>query len=223
MNGSQAKEIAEAGEIAVRVVERLVSWAKELDWLFAKVVSIPRLALVELSRIFTEIKKSVDAINKAATTYSDAIEDPDAFIDDNALLHDMSSSFLPGIVEAERGHCHEIRNIYNRYLSGYLSGAAATLFRRSSAKQKRIKTIFDEMGAADDDLFAKLTIAADKMAESARRAYCLKLTGQRQAAVDLIRDAGTDLLDIRNEINDADVAIRKIANKFVKAARVAPL
>ena len=68
-----------------------------------------------------------------------------------------------------------------------------------------------------------LNEAAEKMRESANRAYRLKLTGQRQSAVDLVRSAGLGLLDIRDKVNDADVEIRKVANKFVKAARVAPL
>jgi hypothetical protein len=195
-----------------------VSCAKELDWLFARAVSMPRLALTEIDNIFTEIKMSIDAIDEATKIYFAAIANPDSFIDNDTLLHDMSSSMLPNIVEAKRGHCHEIANVYDRYLSGVVSS-----WFQNSADLARLKAIFEEIKRADIDLFFGLTQAAEKMRESANHAYRLKLTGQRQAAVDLVRSAGLGLLDIRDKVNDADVEIRKVANKFVKAARVAPL
>jgi hypothetical protein len=50
------------------VVDRLVDYAKELQWLFAKAISMPRRALLDLEEIFSEINKSVTAIDSACQT-----------------------------------------------------------------------------------------------------------------------------------------------------------
>src|SRR5262245_55368515 len=76
------KEIADAAEIALLIADRLVGYAKELQWLFAKAISIPRLALLDLEKIFAEIDKSLTAIDEATKVFFDAVENPERFIDD---------------------------------------------------------------------------------------------------------------------------------------------
>src|SRR5436190_12353712 len=116
-----AKEIAEAAEITLRVIKDLVEYAKQLQWLFAKAISMPRLALLDLEKIFAEIDKSLTAVDEATKIFVDAIQNPTEFIDHDSLLHEMSGAGLPSLVESKRGHCHEISQIYHRYLNGILS------------------------------------------------------------------------------------------------------
>src|SRR5688500_16122017 len=91
---SSPKELAEAAEITLRVVDKLVAYAKEMQGLFAKAVSMPRLALLDLEKIFAEIEKTLAAVDEATKKFFDAIQKPDAFIDDDNLIHDMSSATL---------------------------------------------------------------------------------------------------------------------------------
>jgi hypothetical protein len=217
MTATTPKEIAEAAEITLRVVDQLVNYAKELQWLFAKAISMPRLAFLELEKIFAEIHKSLTAIDEATKVFFDAVGNPEGFIDNDNLMHDMSSSRLPDLVEEKRGHCHEIGNIYNRYLSGILS----SLFQNPS-ERARVQGIFMQLDQADTDLFSELTQAAREMRDLAKRAYRFKVMGRRQEAIDLIKNAALGLLDMRDRFNDADVTIHKISNEFLKAARVAP-
>ena len=211
------KEIAESAEIALRVVDKLVAYGKELQWLFAKAVNMPRRALLDLEDIFAEVGKSLTAIDAATKAFFDAIQNPDGFIDDDRLLHEMSSAELPDLVEQKRSHCHEIGNIYYRYLSGILSN----LFSDAKTADKT-RDILQQLSNADSDFFSELTHAAQKMRDLAREAYRLKLRGERQRAIALVRGAAPELLDMRDKFNDAYLAMRQISNEFVKAARVAP-
>jgi hypothetical protein len=66
------KEIAEAAKITLEVVDHLVGYAKRLQGLFAKAISMPSLALLELEKIFTEIDKSLTVLRRntaAGTVY----------------------------------------------------------------------------------------------------------------------------------------------------------
>jgi len=213
-----AKEIAEAAEITVRVIKDLVASAKQLQWLFAKAISMPRLALLDLEKIFAEIDKSLMAVDEATKIFFDAIQNPIEFIDHDSLLHEMSGTGLPSLVESKRGHCHEIGQIYHRYLNGILSRVF-----QDDADRQRVKSIFDSLNNADGDVFSLLTSAAMKMRDLAREAYRLKILGKRQEAIDLIRDAALPLLDMRDKLNDASITMRQISIEFIKEARVAPV
>ena len=129
----------------------------------------------------------------------------------------MSSSKLPQLVEQKRGHCHEIGNIYYRYLNGIVSN----LFQ-DSADRDKVHQIFMQLGNADADLFLDLTVAAEKMRELAKQVYRLNITGKRSEAIELVKAAAPELLDMRDKFNDADITMRKISSEFIKAARVAP-
>jgi hypothetical protein len=211
------KEIAESAEIALRVVDKLLGYGKELQWLFAKAVNMPRRAFLDLEAILAEIGKSLTAIDGATKVFFDAIQNPDGFIDNDGLLQEMSSAKLPALVEQKRTHCHDIGNIYVRYLSGSLS----KLFRDAKEADKT-RHILEQLSNADRDFFQELTRAAEKMRDLAGKAHKFKLGGQRQQAIALVRGAAPELLDMRDKFNDAYIEMRKIAGDFVKAARVAP-
>jgi hypothetical protein len=115
-------------------------------------------------------------------------------------------------------YCHEIGLIYNRYLDGIL-----TRVFQDAADRQRVKSIFDSLDNADGDVFSLLTSAAVRMRDLARGAYRLKILGQRQEAIDLIRDAALPLLEMRDKLNDASITMRQISNEFIKEARVAPV
>jgi hypothetical protein len=141
---SSPKEIVEVAEGALRIVDKLVAYAQELQWLFAKAVALPRRALLDLERIITEIDKSVTAIDSATKVFFDAIENPSQFINDNNILHEMSSSRLSNLVEEKRTHCHDISNIYGRYLNGAISN----LFQ-DATDQEKVRDILLQLGNAD--------------------------------------------------------------------------
>lgn len=209
--------IAEAANISLQVVDKLLGYAKELQPLFARVVSMPRRALLDLEEIFDEVEKSLAAVDAATKAFFKAIENPAQFVDNDDLIHDMSSSRLPALVEEKRGHSHEIRNIYDRYLRGILSN----LFQ-DNADRNKAEGIFARLYNADADLFSELTRAAEKMRDLAKAAYRLRIVGKRGEAVDLVQDAAPILLDMREKLNDAHVEMMRIKGEFVKAARVAP-
>jgi hypothetical protein len=130
----------------------------------------------------------------------------------------MSSARLPALVEEKRGHCHEIGNIYGKYLNGILSN----VFNNPGDRQ-RVEEIFVRLNSADGDLFGVLAGVAERMRNVAKEAYRFKLTGKRQDAIDLISGSPLDLLDMRDRLNDASITMRQIASEFIKASRVAPI
>jgi hypothetical protein len=79
-----------------------------------------------------------------------------------------------------------------------------------------------QLGSADEDLFRELTTAAEKMRDLAKQVYRYKITGKRSDAIELVKAAAPELLDMRDKFNDTDITLRKISSEFVKAARVAP-
>lgn len=217
MTPATPKDIADAAKISLEVVDKLVGYAQELQGLFGKVVSMPRRALLDLEEIFDEVEKSLGAVDIATKDFFNAVQDPAKFIDDDDLMHDMSSARLPALVEEKRGHCHEIGNIYYRYLSGILSN----LFQ-DEAKRMRAEEILNQLHNADDDLFKELTRAAKKMRDVAKEVYRLKILGKREDAMENLRSTADPLLDMRGRFTDAAIEMSRVKSEFVKAARVAP-
>ncbi len=210
---ASAKNVAETAKISLEVVNALVEKAASLKRLFSGVVSMPAEAEKAVEEILEEVEKSLVAVDKATRDFFVAVNDPAAFLDDADKVHEMSSSYLPKLVEEGRGHCDRILDIQWDYLQGWLD----QFFPKNIRQREEAQRVLQELSDADENLFRRLVEAAERMRDTARDAYRLELSGNREDAEALLRDAGLKLLDMRDAFNDALVEMTTYKREFLKA------
>ncbi|MBM9596250.1 hypothetical protein [Roseitranquillus sediminis] len=206
------KNIVDAADVALRIVDELVGRASRLKLLFAGVVSMPAEAESAIEEILEEVEKSLKAVDAATREFLAAVQSPGTLLDNEDRLHELSGSFLPKLVEDKRGHCDRIRELDWRYLNGALN----RFFSGSKRGEDEARQILNELSEADNDMFRGLAEAAVTMRNVAREGYRLKLSDQRKDAETLLREAGLRLLNLRDGFNDALVRMAELKREFVK-------
>src|SRR5205814_406311 len=157
--------------------------AQEIDkaiGLIAKVIgklkAQPDIAAQKLGQALDEVAKSLQVIDNAASSYLSLGIDEGALEKNSTLLLQIESGRLATEVRDGLGHCHVIGGIYHTYLDKWFS---RTL---DPDEQKSMRSVFDELGAADGTLFDQLADVADILQKEAEAVLDLVVNGDKAGA-----------------------------------------
>lgn len=157
--------------------------AEELDkavGLIAKAIgklkAQPDLAAQKLSQALSEVAKTLQVVDTAATQYMTLGIDEGALSKNSKELLQIEGGALKTEVARGRGHCHVIGKVYFKYLDKW--------FERvwKGDQYKELREVFLRLGDADDDLFADLGNVAVALEQEAHEVLNLVLQNDEAKA-----------------------------------------
>ena len=178
----------------------------------SKLVSQPDPAAAKLLAVLSEISKIYLALEEELTRYLALTLEPEEFADERATLLELEGGKLDARMNAARGHCGRIYNIFTRYLSPWF---------------KRI--LRPEEVSMMDSLFAQMSLTDSMMLEAINNVSSW-LTTEAQAVLDLldqkkfveaqqlISAARREVLPARRAIASAMRRIYDIEADFIQAS-----
>lgn len=175
---------------ALGVAKRIDEAVGIIEKLLGKLRAQPDVAALKLSMALDEIVKTYQVLDEALTAYASLALDDEALTTRSQVLFTIAGGSLGVQVEAGRGHCHKISNIYWRYLKRWFE----RVFNKQESEQ--MEAVFILFGNADDDLFATLSDLADQ------------LGGDARSVLELVMD------------NDENQARRRVMETYLKVAPV---
>lgn len=153
-----------------------------LERLRLKLVSDPDQAARHLSVALAELVSGYTALYREIVAFGLLdVDEPE--LDAKKKLTDLSGGRLAAELRSVKGSCKRIRNIYDRFLTGWFSHA----FNEEEARE--IHDVFFEFTDMDD----KFVLAAEQLSELAGRFA--------KEILDLLRD---------NRVNEANARLREL-------------
>jgi hypothetical protein len=194
------------------LIDKLVILAKGLQHHLARLKSMPGLARQRLDDVLVQIDKTFTAVDDAVKEHLAAALDPAVIDRDPNSLIRLAGPDLPIRVERDRGHCHEIGNIY----CGYLRGVLDPLLAGYPEAKSETDRIFAALNEADADLFSEICKVAIQLQERAKEVLKLQLTTGAEEAKKALRRDAIALIELRQKLQGAHLAVVEVRNEFIK-------
>ena len=156
---------------AVKAAEELDKAVGIIAKLVSKLKGQPDLAAQKLAQALGEVAKTLQVVDNAATEFLSLGIDEGALEKNSKRLLDIDGGRLSAEVERGRGHCHIIGEIYWKYLDRWFQ----RVFQEN--EYDSVRTVFMDLGNADNDLFRDLASVASKLEEEAGHVLNLVVEG----------------------------------------------
>src|SRR5262245_1713243 len=191
--------------------------ADELDkgiGVIAKVVgklkAQPDIAAQKLAQALGEVAKTLQVVENTASEYLSLGIDKGALATKSKLLLEISSGSLATEVKRGRGHCHVIGNIYWTYLDKWF----ARVLKKTN-DYDAIKTVFQRLGNADDDLFNDLEQLAAELEKEAGEVLELVVKRQEKKAQARVLSALQTLQPVRKTMSKTMQTLYTMKTEFI--------
>lgn len=194
-----------------RLIEQVVNFAKELKTHLGSLISMPALARQRLDEVLAEIDNTFTVVDGVVREHLRVALDPSLIESDPDLLIRLAGPELPERIKRDRGHCYNIRVIYDNYLQGLLD----PLFSDTEARNA-VNEMFRYVTHADMDLFGLFDNVGTALQERAKQALLLQLNSDTPAAKALLKNDAANLIDMRQRLQDAHLTLVGIRNDFIK-------
>jgi hypothetical protein len=176
----------------------------------------PDVAATELVRVLDEVAMTHHAVDEAILRYLAIVDDPTAFTQGSRALLELEGGALAADVEAGRGHCHDIRRIYDSCLRSWFDRVL------DPTEQVLMKGTFDALGNADEVLFRDLASVADVLDEGAGEAINMLRAGDPNGARARIGRDFDELRKLRAEMSKTKKSLRTMRIDFDDLVRGTP-
>lgn len=197
---------------AVKSAEELGKAVGIIEKLVGKLKAKPDLAAQKLIQALGEVAKTLQVVDNAASEFLSLGIDDGALAKNSKLLLSIDGGSLSTEVERGRGHCHEIWEIYFKYLDKWFERAF------NSEEQASMKAVFQELGNADSDLFYNLEQVAVKLQEEAGVALDLVVKGDATNARMCVLAVLPTLRPLRRVISKTMQTLYSLKSEFVEIA-----
>jgi len=188
------------------------SHAGTLVQLVDRLKAQPDTAAVHMNRALDEIKKTCVAFDDAVNAFAEFVDQPRV-----ATLIRLQGGHLAQDVESGRGHCHVVKQIYDRYLNTWFQRAFGDPNERIM-----VEHIFTTFEQGDTDLFHWLTMLAVELQAEATALIPL-YRAQDHATVHANAWRVLDeLAPVQREINNLGAALFKLRNELLDVTAALP-
>jgi hypothetical protein len=194
-----------------RLVDQAVEFANSLKKHLGSVVSMPALARQQLDEVLAEIDRTFTAVDSVVQEHLKVALDPSLIETGPDLMLQLSGPELPLRIEVDRGHCTVISEIYDNHLKGLLD----PLFRDKEARAA-VHQNFVDLAKGDQDLFSLFVNVGTMLQGRAQQVLRLQLNHDVAGAKALLKKDAASLIDLRQRLQDAHLALVVIKNDFIK-------
>jgi hypothetical protein len=197
---------------AVKSAEAIDQSVGMISKLINKLKAQPDLAAQKLGQALEEIAKTLQVVDGAASSYLSLGIDDGALDKNSQLLLDFESGRLKTDIENGLGHCHRIWHIYETYLNKWFSRALAP------DEQASMRSVFVELGNADNNLFADLGRVAAILRDEAEVVLDLVVKGDKANARKRVLESLPALRPLRKTIAGTMQNLYALKNEFADIA-----
>jgi len=195
------KEIDEAVEVLGKAVARLKGQ--------------PDTAALKLAEALDEIGKTWQVIDQAITRFLGLGFDAEELTKGSQVLLGIEGGALLVSVQQGRGHCHVIRNIFDKYLDRWFQ----RVFKGDELA--RIRNVFYGLGYADLDVFNYMEHVAQQLQVEANAALDSIAHGKLAEARVRILSLRSDLSPLRLSLSHSLVHLYALKGEFITIAGTA--
>jgi hypothetical protein len=195
---------------AVKSAEELDKAVGILAKLVGKLKSKPDLAAQKLGQALGEVAKTLFVVDNAASEFLSLGIDEGALAKNSKLLLDIDGGSLRTEVERGRGHCHAIEQIYLKYLDRWFESAF------NPDEYLSVKSVFQQLGNADGDLFYALEQVGATLEEEAGVALDFIVNGKEADARSRVLSALPALRPLRRIISKTMQTLYSMQGEFVE-------
>lgn len=185
---------------AIGVIAKLVS----------KLKGDPDVAAAKLADALDEVGNTWRVIDEAISNYLKLGIDEGALKEGSDVLLKISGGGLLVSVQRGRGHCHIIRNIFNRYLDRW--------FQRVLNGQdlNDIQGVFHGLGDLDNDVFATMELIAEQLQKEANVILEKMIEGNVDGARQHVLSMRKDLQRFRFALSAAMAKLYDLRANFIE-------
>jgi hypothetical protein len=178
----------------------------------SKLISQPDPAAAKLLAVLSEILKIYLAFEEELTRYLALTLEPDELAEDKATLLELEGGKIVVRMNAARGHCGRIYNIFTRYLSPW--------FKRVLLPEEvfMMNTLFTQMSLTDSMMLEAIDNISNWLTAESRATLDLVNQGKIREAQQRISEARRAVLPARREIATAMSRIYEIEADFIQAS-----
>jgi len=182
-----------------------------LSYVKDKLLNNPTDASIQLAEVLGELSQVLDFVEKETVRYLEIIFLPDRsnFIACRSVLLSLESGYSTIKGYEARGHCHKIKNIYEKYLDSWFS---KVLDMQDAQKMRKI---FDQMNYADYDMIRGIGDITKWLMHESEAILALVDTDRLEDANQRIKAARMDVQQIRRDIVDALAHLRLLQASFI--------
>ncbi|MFO0795449.1 MAG: hypothetical protein U0586_15460 [Candidatus Brocadiaceae bacterium] len=193
----------------------ILGTAKDLESLFGnvkyKLLNNPTEASAKLAEVLGELSLILEFIEKETVRYLEIIFLPDKsnFIQCRSALLLLESGYVTIKGYEARGHCHKIKNIYEKYLDRWFSKVL------DAGESQGIKQIFDRMNSADDIMIVGINEITRWLKNESENILQLIDADKLQEANEKIMKARMDVQKTRRDVVEALAQLKLLQASFI--------
>lgn len=182
-----------------------------LEQVKSKLKKNPDIAGEKLLIVLSELGKSYQALDDSLLgLVTLSFDDEENMREAQRFLMDMQSGRLRIAVEAARGHCHTISNIYQRYLSKWFS----RVLNRSEAAE--LEHLFRQLDEFDSLFIGSLERLYRQLDETVDQLLKDLKTGRIHDARSRVKKLANDLRDPRRDLASGLAMLWTLQGEFTE-------
>jgi hypothetical protein len=197
----------------------ILSTVKELETLFdkakEKLLNNPTEASGKLAEVLGELSLLLEFIEEETVRFLEIIFLPDKsnFIACRSVLLSLESGYVTVKDYEARGHCHKIKNSYEKYLDRWFS----KVLDPNDAQQ--MKALFERMDSADGDMIDGIKEITHWLKDEAQDILNLVDTDQLDAASRRIKNAHLAIQQTHRDVVEALAQMKLLQASFIVSSQ----
>jgi hypothetical protein len=195
----------------------VIDLANQLDVLRVikgKLLRQPDAAAERLVIVLEELSKIYTAIESELVEYLSLYFDNDSAQAERAVLLRLEGGEISSRASAASGHCHKIKNIYDRFLDPWFQKVL------SRGEIDNVRKLFELLGDFDRSVVVDLDVVARWLTQEATATLNLVNAKKYDYANDRICTARKEVLPVRQAITNAIIELRKLQAEFIGSTGV---
>ena len=177
-----------------------------------KLLKNPDAAAAKLSSVLDEILKSFLAFETEVVKFLAITLEPGADLRrDRATLYELESQALWARIQASRGHCSKIANLYANHLNPWFQ----RVLDLDKTEREGLKALFDDLSNGDGIMVDILNKATWWLGEVSERVLTHFEAGEVQEANELVVAARREILPVRRALARAMALLQQLESEFV--------
>lgn len=197
----------------------ILNTAKDLESLFGKVkdklLNNPTEASAKLAEVLGELSLILEFVEKETVRYLEIIFLPDKsnFIPCRSALLSLESGYVTIKGYEARGHCHKIKNIYEKYLDRWFSKVLG------AQEAQDIKQLFNRMNSADGDMIDGIKEITHWLKDESEAILQMVDADQLDMANQQIKSARLAVQQTRRDIVEALAQLKLLQASFIVSSQ----
>jgi hypothetical protein len=186
----------------------MANHVQTLVGLAAKLKTQPDEAAIHMTRAIAEIGRTCQVMDDAIVSFAELIDQPSV-----GTLVRLQGGGLAQHVNDGRGHCHQMKVIYDRFLDRWFQRAFDV------NEYLQVKNIFDVFEQGDSDLFHWMGSLALDLQQEATTLLPLVRAGRRDEVRERVWIVLAELAPVQAEMNRIVAELTTLRNELAAVTR----